>query len=300
MAEVESRRGPEHQIRQSLERLGGSHATTFGALLSRWRLKRPSETAVRAVTDALLDVGIDCSPELSPGLDFDERIQLTISREIRPEPKRERERSRERREPWRERSGRPTGTAAASDPDREQRPVGSGRQRPPRPKPASSGFAAAIGTDRGMDLPRVAMLIASVLLLGSTFLPWFGLDDGASLASSPSSAWEWFSTLDLVILLAALAGLISALDRSDTPPAIGALALVLTLGTLIGILFSIASPPDPESFSGAASTSAKAGPWFAAFACAALAYAHFDTLIENVSAMRDERREEPADGVPDQ
>lgn len=211
---------PAEALRASLERLGTSQEITFGAILDRWHLRRPSPTSVRAVADALSESGIRAEPPLSPSLSPRTPVVLSLS---------------------------PSGR------------TGSRRVGPP----ASAG--------------RIVLLLGSSLLVASLFLPWFSVGEVGALSAGPSTALEWYGTLDVVLLFTAVAGLIGALE-AHTPRAISTAAVLLSVGSAIAVVVAVGSPPKPETFARQIEASPEAGPWFAVAACLLVAYGHLDSL----------------------
>lgn len=219
---------PADELRASLERLGTSQEITFGAILDRWHLRRPSPTSVRAVADALSESGIRAEPPLAPGLSPRTVVVLSLS--------------------------------------------GSGRAGRRRDRPAP-------------DAGRMLLLLGSSLLVASLFLPWFSLGESGALSAGPSTALEWYGTLDVVLLLTAVAGLIGGLEP-NTPRAISTAAVLLSVGSAIAVVVAVGSPPKPETFARQIEASPEAGPWFAVAACLLVAYGHLDALTSTPGRRR--------------
>jgi hypothetical protein len=102
---------------------------------------------------------------------------------------------------------------------------------------------------RRIDLGRAVLFAGSALLLISLFTDWYDLG-GASV-----TGWQVFETLDLVLAVLAIAGMVAAVRPDVTPP--WAAAVVPGVAVFIVFVSLIDNPP------AAGDASPAAGAWIA-------------------------------------
>ena len=127
---------------------------------------------------------------------------------------------------------------------------------------------------------------AGALLLVSTFLPWFSVED----RDDGLTAWAAFSVVDLLVALVALLGIALALSqvvgRGPTlPVAISVVTTTLALACALLVLYRILNQPGPND-----AVDVAIGAWLGAACCLAL-------LLGAWLALSDERAR-PADPPP--
>jgi hypothetical protein len=145
--------------------------------------------------------------------------------------------------------------------------------------------------------------VSGALLLGATFLDWYGA------GRTKQDAWEAFGALDVLLAVVGLAGIAVAVvtaahGSQAVPTAIGSLLVLVGVAVSAWLVYRVASPPDvapsvpagPRATGYRPSTEREAGLWIGLAAC-------LGVTLSALGSIRDDRfpravREAPRVDVP--
>jgi hypothetical protein len=133
--------------------------------------------------------------------------------------------------------------------------------------------------------------VASALGLVSLFLPWY------EIGGSSASGWESLAVVDVILLVAAAAGitlLLAALvhPTPGLPMAVSALTVLVAIVAVIAVAVRVIDPPDPA-------TTREAGAYLGLLATVALLAGTFLSMWSERPARTQRRPEVRGVGAPD-
>ena len=138
---------------------------------------------------------------------------------------------------------------------------------------------------------KIAGASGIALLLLMFVLNWFNIEGAGDLGGL--NAWQSFGIIDLVLLLAALAGIglafVSAGQTSvNLPVSLSALAAGLGILSVALLIFRIISPPDLEGFGVEVELERAIGVFLGLIAAAGVAYGGWTAMQEEGTSFSDQ------------
>ena len=122
------------------------------------------------------------------------------------------------------------------------------------------------------------------------FFPWYGLktevEGLGDVEGVNGNAWEFFSIIDIILLLVALRAVGMAVARAagampaDLPAPAGTIVAVAGALALLLILFRLISAPDPDITGDAVDLSRKVGVFLGLIAAAGITFGGFTAMKE--------------------
>ncbi|MBA3436545.1 MAG: hypothetical protein ACR2F4_03610 [Thermoleophilaceae bacterium] len=133
------------------------------------------------------------------------------------------------------------------------------------------------------------------------FFPWYGLKSEVEglgdIEGVNGNAWEFFSFIDILLLLVALLAVGMAVARaagampSDLPAPAGMIVAVAGVLAVLLILFRLISAPDPDITGDAVDLSRKVGIFLGLIAAAGIAFGGYTAMNEREGGHSPRERE---------